>query len=190
MAERAAAHVRALDRDILDGLVRGGYTLRNGGEHDCGVYHLFVTRGGGYYIDNGACRKIIDGKIKVKSGVEVERITPGGVVFTDGTELPADIIVVATGFDDVRVPIRNLLGEPAGAAVPPLWGLNAEGELKGPWRELQNLPNMWLMMGRDADEICAGNFGWCRCFSKILALQIKAKQEGLYGTRYAAPVEC
>ncbi|EKM60228.1 uncharacterized protein PHACADRAFT_109630 [Phanerochaete carnosa HHB-10118-sp] len=180
MAERAAAHVRALDRDILDGLVRAGYTLRNGGEHDYGVYHLFITRGGGYYIDNGACRKIIDGKIKVKSGVEVERITPSGVVFTEGTELPADIIVVATGFDDVRVPIRNLLGEPAGAAVPPLWGLNAEGELKGPWRELQNLPNMWLMMG---------NFGWCRYFSKILALQIKAKQEGLYGTRYAAPAE-
>lgn len=34
-----------------------------------------------------------------------------------------------------------------------------------------------------------GNFAWGRFFSKMVALQIKAKQEGVYGPRYAAPVE-
>ena len=40
---------------------------------------------------------IIDGKIKVKSGSGVARITPTGVALADGTELAADVIVVATG---------------------------------------------------------------------------------------------
>ncbi|GJE89350.1 NAD(P)/FAD-dependent oxidoreductase [Phanerochaete sordida] len=180
LGTRLAAHVRELDRETLDGLTRAGYSLRNGKPDDCGVYKLFCERGGGYYIDGGACQKIIDGKIKIKSGVAVERITASGVAFADGSELPADVIIVATGFDDARVPIVNLVGKEVGAKIPPVWGLNAEGELRGPWRELDGLPNMWLMMG---------NFAWCRFYSKFVALQIKAKQEGLYGTRYAAPVE-
>ncbi|GJE89349.1 NAD(P)/FAD-dependent oxidoreductase [Phanerochaete sordida] len=177
---RLAEQVRGLDRDMLDGLTRVGYQLSNGGADDGGVYRLFCERGGGYYLDSGACRKIIDGKIKVASGAAVECITSTGVALSDGRELPADVVVVATGFDDARVPIVRLLGAEAGAKVPPVWGLNAEGEVRGPWRELEGLPGMWLMMG---------TFAWARFFSKFVALQIKAKQEGLYAKRYAALVE-
>ena len=45
------------------------------------------------------------------------------------------------------MPIRRLVGPELGALIPPIWGLNVEGELRGPWRELEGLPNMWLMMG-------------------------------------------
>ena len=98
------------------------------------------------WLDTGACQKIIDGKIKIKSGGAVERITSSGVRFDDGTELPADVIIVATGyvqqllpgfcripnpvflatrFDDGGVAVRRLLGEDKAAGIPPGWGLNA-----------------------------------------------------------------
>ena len=64
-------------------------------------------------------------------------------------------------FDDARGPIRDIIGEEEGAKVTPIWGLNAEGELRSAWREI-GIPNLWYMMG---------NFAWCRFFSKHLALR-------------------
>ncbi|EKM50761.1 uncharacterized protein PHACADRAFT_153015 [Phanerochaete carnosa HHB-10118-sp] len=176
LTQRVMAYIRGLDKELLDGLDKVGYRLNNGPD-DTGVAYSFAERGGGYYIDTGAGQKIIDGKIKVKSGSEVARITETSVVFEDGSELPADVVVVATGFDDARAPIRKLVGEDVGARIPPIWGLNEEREPRAVWREIEGLPNMWIMMG---------NIFLSRYFSKSVALQIKAKQEGLYGTRYAA----
>lgn len=178
-AQRRAQHIQSLDRDLLAGLARTGYRL-NSGIDGTGVLYLLLQRGGGYYFDAGACQKIIDGKIAVRAGAEVARLTRTGVALSDGSALPADVVVVATGLADAREPIRRLVGDAAAKRIPPVWGLNAEGELRGPWRELDGLPGMWLMMG---------NFAWGRFFSKMVALQIKAKQEGVYGPRYAAPVE-
>ena len=49
--------------------------------------------------------------------------------------------------DSERVLARKLLGPELGARVPELWGLNAEGELRGSWHELDGLDNMWVTMG-------------------------------------------
>ena len=94
--------------------------------------------------------------------------------------------------------IRQLVGPEEGKKVAPILGLNAEGELRGMWREI-GLPNLWYMMG---------NLALYRFYSKHLALrmssifhpvqlspltgspvEIKAKQEGIFGERYTAPVE-
>ena len=40
---------------------------------------------------------IIDGKIKIKSDSELEKITETGVLFKDGSHLEADVIFLATG---------------------------------------------------------------------------------------------
>ena len=40
---------------------------------------------------------IIDGKIKLKNGTQVERFTPKGLRFADGSELAADVVLFATG---------------------------------------------------------------------------------------------
>ena len=77
----------ALRSELLDKLTSTGYCISNGGEDDQGLFRLLFERGGGYYIgvsyvfvirpalkgtcyalDTGACTKIIEGKIKVKSG--------------------------------------------------------------------------------------------------------------------------
>jgi hypothetical protein len=127
--------------------------------------------------DVGACQMIVDGKIKLKNNTEIERFTPTGLKFKDGSELEADVVLFATGcahlsfplshthiwnsFGDARGSIRNIVGEEAGSKVTPIWGLNAEGELRTAWREV-GLTNMWYMMG---------NLAWCRFFSKHLALR-------------------
>ncbi|GJE89351.1 NAD(P)/FAD-dependent oxidoreductase [Phanerochaete sordida] len=175
---RFVAALREMDRELLDGLTRTGYRVGNGAKDDCGPFRLFTDRGGGHYIETGTCQRIIDGKIKVKSGSGIERITATGVTLADGTELPADVIIVATGVDSERVPARKLLGPEVGARVPGLWGLNAEGELRGAWHELDGLDNMWSTMG---------NFAICRFYAKLIALQVKAKQERIFGPRYAPP---
>ena len=47
--------------------------------------------------DTGASEMIADGKIKVKSDSELERFTERSILFKDGSELEADVIVLATG---------------------------------------------------------------------------------------------
>ena len=40
---------------------------------------------------------IADGRIKMKSDSELERFTEGGILFKDGSELEADVVILATG---------------------------------------------------------------------------------------------
>ena len=72
------------------------------GEDGSGLFMKYLRRGSGYYIDVGASELIADGKIKLKSGVAIERIKPALVVLDDGTELPADLIVYATGYGSMN----------------------------------------------------------------------------------------
>jgi NADH dehydrogenase FAD-containing subunit len=47
--------------------------------------------------DAGASKLLVEGKIKLKAGGNIERLTENSVKFTDGSELPADVVVFATG---------------------------------------------------------------------------------------------
>ena len=71
----------------------------------------YFQRGGGYYIDVGASQLIIDGKIKIKQGQEIEEVKPHGLLFADGTELPADEIIFATGYENMRGTAGKIFGE-------------------------------------------------------------------------------
>ena len=46
-------------------------------------------------LDKGGADLIGDGRIKVRSGVSPERFTETGLVLSDGSELPADLVVFA-----------------------------------------------------------------------------------------------
>lgn len=93
-----------------------GFKL-NHGIRDTGLLLLLKEKGGGHYFgksvkvachakaridisrdaDTGASQLIIDGKIKLKTSTEIESFTEQGLKFADGTELPADLVVFATG---------------------------------------------------------------------------------------------
>ncbi|KAI0917747.1 hypothetical protein AcV7_007077 [Taiwanofungus camphoratus] len=173
MHQRVTADSAEADKEILEGLKKVGFKC-NFGIDGSGFLFLAMSRGGGYYLDVGASKLIIDGKIKLKNDSEIERFTKTGLKFQNGSEIDADVVVFATGFDTPHSAFKRIIGEELGSKVGPIWGVDEEGEQNGTWRYL-GVPNLWCMMG---------NLAMCRFFSKPLALQIKAKQEGLYGTAY------
>ncbi|KAL0956661.1 hypothetical protein HGRIS_002793 [Hohenbuehelia grisea] len=173
IAQRQARQIADADKDLLEGLKKVGFRT-NLGYNDAGFLLLAWSRGGGYYLDVGASQLIIDGKIKLKSGPQIERFTKNGIKFDDGSELATDVVLFATGLGDARRVMHNVCGDEVANKVSRLWGLNEEGEINGAWRDV-SVPGMWFMMG---------NLALCRFHSKHLALQIKAIEEGVFGTRY------
>jgi cation diffusion facilitator CzcD-associated flavoprotein CzcO len=160
--------IAALDRPLLDGLERAGFRI-DYGDDGSGIFLKYLRRGGGYYIDVGCSTLIAEGKVKIKHGVEIERFTKDGLVFTDGSSLPADLVVLATGYENMRESARALLGDKVANRCGLVWGLDEGGELRTMWRRSGH-PGLWFM---------GGNLHQCRHYSKFLAVQIKAIQEGL-----------
>ncbi|KAK3346544.1 dimethylaniline monooxygenase (N-oxide forming) [Lasiosphaeria hispida] len=161
---------RKLDEPLLSGLARAGFAL-DAGPDEGGLFSKYLQRGGGYYIDVGTSQLIIDGKIAIKQGQEVTEIMARGVRFADGSELEADEIVFATGYDNMRTQARAIFGDELADRVGDIWGWDAEGEMRGIWTGSGH-PGFWFH---------GGNLAMCRYFSRVLALQIKAKLEGLDG---------
>ncbi|KAJ5450204.1 uncharacterized protein N7458_006653 [Penicillium daleae] len=157
------------EKETLDGLRRAGFQLDFG--HDgAGIARAYYTRGGGYYIDVGCSSLIIDGKIKVKHSPQ--GITGFGqreLKLADGTNLPTDIVVLATGYDNMRTTVRKVLGDKIADRCLDVWDLDNEGELRAMWRPSGH-PGFWFF---------GGNLALCRIYSKFLALQIKAIESGI-----------
>ncbi|KAL4245311.1 FAD/NAD(P)-binding domain-containing protein [Abortiporus biennis] len=177
LQQRVSREIHAADKELRDKLEAVGYKT-NLSDEEAGFLYLSAKRAGGYYLDVGACQLIIDGKIKIKNDSQIDRFTKTGLKFKDGSEVQADVVLYATGFSDARDPLRAIVGEELGQKIPVIWGLTPEGEIKGVWRQL-GLKNIWYMMG---------NLAGARFFSKHIALQIKAVQEGLYSTPYSEPI--
>jgi len=132
----------------------------------------------GYYIDVGASQLIIEGKIKLKSGTNIAQIKQHSVVLTDGTELPADLIVYATGYQSMNSWAAELISQEVANKVGPCWGLGSDtAKDPGPWEG--ELRNMWKPTLQEALWFHGGNLHQSRHYSKFLALQIKARWEGI-----------
>ncbi|KAF9050669.1 dimethylaniline monooxygenase [Hymenopellis radicata] len=155
------------DKETLDGLRNAGFKLDTG-VNGSGFLLKYYTRGGGYYIDVGASQLIIDKKIKLKQGHEISHFTEKSVVFDDNTELEADIVVMATGYKNMKTTAVKILGKEA-ERMQDVWGLDSEGELNAIWRKTGH-PGIYAM---------GGNLAHVRFWSKRLALRIKAQMEGL-----------
>jgi len=162
-------HIASVEREHLDGLEKAGFKLHYGPTGG-GVFQLYYTRGGGYYIDSGCSQLIIDGKIKVKQSPEgIAGFKPHSLVLKDGSELEADVVVLATGYRNMRSSVHKVLGDKIADQCRDVWDLDEEGEVNTMWRPSGH-PRFWFM---------GGNLALCRIYSKFLALQIKAIEEGL-----------
>ncbi|KAL2820756.1 hypothetical protein BJX63DRAFT_380218 [Aspergillus granulosus] len=157
------------EKDIMEGLKRAGFALDHGID-GAGISRAYMTRGGGYYIDVGCSQLIADGKVKVKRSPDgISKFTERGLVLKDGSELECDIVVLATGYDNMRTTVRKTLGDKVADRLRDVWDLDEEGELNAMWRPSGH-PGFWYM---------GGNLALCRIYSKFLALQIKATEAGL-----------
>ena len=95
------------DADFYDRLEKAGFQL-DWGEDGSGLFMKYLRRGSGYYIDVGASELVASGDIKLKSGI-VDHLTEDAVVMTDGTELPADLVVYATGYGSMNGWVADLV---------------------------------------------------------------------------------
>jgi cation diffusion facilitator CzcD-associated flavoprotein CzcO len=159
------------DKEMLAGLAKAGFKTDSGPD-GAGLFIKYFQRGGGYYINVGASELIASGQIKVKQGQEIEEVLPHGLKFADGSELKADEIVFATGYQNMRTQTRTIFGDEVADKVGDVWGFNEEGEMRTIWQQSGH-PGFWFH---------GGNLAMCRYYSRLLALQIKGQEEGLYRT--------
>src|SRR4029079_4986009 len=119
------------------------------GEDGSGLWVKGQRRGGGFYIDVGASTLVADGLIKLKSRVGVERILERSIVLTDGSELPADLIVFATGYGSMHGIVERIVSKEVADTVGPCWGLGSDTLYDpGPWEG--ELRNMWKPTRQEA----------------------------------------
>ncbi|KQT83912.1 NAD(P)/FAD-dependent oxidoreductase [Aurantimonas sp. Leaf443] len=168
--------IREVDKDFYADLEKAGFRLDYGTDGS-GLFMKYLRRGSGYYIDVGASQLIIDGKIKLKAG-QVEEITETGVKLDDGTELPADLIVYATGYGSMNGWAADLISQEVADTVGKVWGLGSDTPKDpGPWEGEQR--NMWKPTQVENLWFHGGNLHQSRHYSQYLSLQLKARKEGL-----------
>ncbi|MCA8929537.1 MAG: NAD(P)/FAD-dependent oxidoreductase [Alphaproteobacteria bacterium] len=160
-----------LDKDMIAGLKGIGFKF-DIGEDNTGHQMKYRRRGGGYNLDAGSSDLMIRGEIGLLQNETIERYGPEGAVLKDGTVVPADLIVLATGYYPQAELVRRALGEDVAAKIGPIWGEGADGELANMYKRTSQ-PGAWFI---------AGSLTQARIYSKYMALQIKAMEEGLVDT--------
>jgi cation diffusion facilitator CzcD-associated flavoprotein CzcO len=161
-----------LDRELLDGLQAAGFELDFGADQT-GFHMKYLRQGGGYYINVGCSELIADGKIALAHARDLVTFTPDGMQLTGSDVIPADLVVLATGYETQQAGIRRLCGQQVADRVGPVWGFDEQGFMRG----------MWTRTGQDHLWLMGGALNECRLFSRFLALQIKADLVGLLPAR-------
>jgi putative flavoprotein involved in K+ transport len=179
------ARIRERDADFYARLAATGFLL-DFGEDDTGLMMKAFRTGSGYYVDVGASQLIIDGDIRVRSGVGVAGLGETGIVLSDGSELPADLVVQCTGFQSMHEVVADIVSREVADRIGPCWGLGSGVRNDpGPWQG--ELRNMYKPTAQEALWFHGGNLALSRFFSRILALQIKARMEGIPTPVHGAP---
>ncbi len=166
--------IRERDADFYARLERAGFDL-DWGDDGSGLFMKYLRRGSGYYIDVGAAELVADGEIGLAHG-QVRELTEDAVILDDGTELPADLVVYATGYGSMNGWAADLIGQDVADAVGKCWGYGS-GTAKdpGPWEG--ELRNMWKPTQQQGLWFHGGNLHQSRHYSLYLALQLKARFE-------------
>lgn len=169
--------IREEDSDFYDALADAGFQT-DFGDDDSGMFLKYLRRGSGYYINVGASELVIGGQVPVHSGTTIKEVTENAVTLDDGTILPADVIILATGYGSMNGWVEKIISKEAADTVGKVWGLGSdtakdpgpwEGELRNMWKPTQ-IPNLWFH---------GGNLHQSRHYSRYMSLQLKARYEGM-----------
>ncbi|MGK7659784.1 MULTISPECIES: NAD(P)/FAD-dependent oxidoreductase [unclassified Marinovum] len=168
--------MRERDAEFYAGLEKAGFEL-DWGDDGSGLFMKYLRRGSGYYIDVGASQLIIDGEVKLVKG-QVDHFEENAVVLSDGTRLEADLVVMATGYGSMNGWAADLISQEVADKVGKVWGLGSDTTKDpGPWEGEQR--NMWKPTQQENLWFHGGNLHQSRHYSLYLALQLKARMEGL-----------
>jgi putative flavoprotein involved in K+ transport len=164
------------DADFYSRLEKAGFNLDFGAD-ETGLFLKYLRRGSGYYIDVGASELVADGKIKLAHG-QATKFTETGIMLEDGTELPADLVVFATGYGSMNGWAARLISQEVADKVGKCWGLGSDTPKDpGPWES--ELRNMWKPTQQAALWFHGGNLHQSRHYSQFLSLQLKAREAGI-----------
>lgn len=161
-----------LDKDLVEGLKRIGFK-HDIGEDETGHQMKYYRRGGGYNLDAGSSELMIKGEIGLLQYDRIEKFVSDGALLKDGSTVPADLLILATGYYPQREMIRRTMGDAMADHIGPVWGIGPDGELNNMYKRTPQ-QGLWFI---------AGGLAQCRINSKYLALQIKAMELGLLGPR-------
>ena len=168
--------MRERDADFYARLDAAGFQ-HDWGEDESGLFMKYLRRASGYYIDVGASELIASGEVKLAPG-QVDHLTRDAVVMADGTELPADLVVYATGYESMNGAVADLISPEVADKVGKVWGLGSDtAKDPGPWEGEQR--NMWKPTQQPGLWFHGGNLHQSRHYSLYLALQLKARAEGI-----------
>jgi putative flavoprotein involved in K+ transport len=164
----STAKGRKVDDTLIKALEARGFNTWLG-EDETGFQMMYLRRGGGYYFNVGCSELIISGAIGLLQYADIATFVPEGARLRDGSIVPAELLVLATGYRNQQETVRRYLGDDIADRIGPVWGFDEGGELCNMWRRTAQ-PGLWFT---------AGSLAQCRIFSRYLALQIKALEEGL-----------
>ena len=160
------------DKALLDALRAKGFLLDNG-EDDTGYFLKLLRSQSGYYLNVGASDLIVEGAIGLKAGVGIARLERKRVVFSDGSALDADIVVLGTGYQPMQEAVRLLFGGDVADRVGPVWGIGPDNELNA----------MYARTAQPGLFFAGGGFPAARAYSAYTAMLIKADLEGMLPPR-------
>ncbi|WP_033293273.1 flavin-containing monooxygenase [Amycolatopsis jejuensis] len=158
---------KEMDADLLRGLEAAGMRLGDGVDQ-AGWLDLFLRTGSGYYLNVGASEAIVDGRISVLPADRIATFGPDGARLADGGVVEADLIVLATGYQNRSVEVAEQFGADVAGRVGTIARLDDEGE----WA------NMWCQTGQPGLWFNGGGINQVRPGSLRLALLVKAELDG------------
>ncbi|MEL6958787.1 MAG: NAD(P)/FAD-dependent oxidoreductase [Pseudomonadota bacterium] len=162
--------IRADQSAYYQRLTDAGFAL-DFAEDGTGLGMKYRRTASGYYIDVGAAKMVMDGRIAVRSGHGISHLSARALHLEDGSALTADAVVYATGYGDMTDWVAALIGPEIAARVGPCWGYGSgtKGD-PGPW--IGELRNMWVETQQPGLWFTGGNLSQARYFSRLLALQL------------------
>lgn len=92
-----------------------------------------------------------------------------GLLLKDGRTIPADLVVMATGFKNMQENVARLVGRDIADRIGKVWGFDENYTMRNMWQRTAH-DNLWIMGGALIDS---------RLFSRFLALQIVADLAGI-----------
>ncbi|HEY5305143.1 MAG TPA: NAD(P)/FAD-dependent oxidoreductase [Pseudolabrys sp.] len=164
----STAKGREVDKTLLAALAKRDFKLHFG-EDETGFQMMYLRRGGGYYFNVGCSELIIKGEIGLVQFADIDKFVSNGALMRDGSVQEAELLVLATGYRNQQDTVRAYLGDAIADRIGPVWGYGSGFELR----------NMWVRTAQPGLWFTAGSLAQCRIFSRYLAIQIKALEQGI-----------
>lgn len=175
--KQAVDQIREDDAQYYDRIEESGYLL-DFGPHGAGLFARALTGVNNYYIDVGAIDLFLDGRLKIESGSGLKHLTEDKVVLQNGKEIPADAIIYATGYTSMRGQVAELISPEVAQGLGEISGIGSgTPKDRGPWEG--EIRNMWKPVEQEGLWFHGALIAHARGFSRYLALQLKARHEGL-----------